>query len=188
MVRRTLNAERQSEGQSPQWLDSSRVNSIKYFHSGRGWGKLWPMLLRFPVMVAMKRMVGVASIASITVCSMAAEYDLIIRNGAVYDGSGNAPLVADVAIKGESIAAVGHLETVRAQREIDARGLAVAPGFINLLSWATESLIEDGRSQSDIRQGVTLEIFGEGWSLGPLNEKMKKEAVERQGDIKYEIK
>ncbi len=139
-------------------------------------------------MVVVQKMIGMASIASITVCSMAAEYDLIIRNGAVYDGSGNAPLVEDLAIKGDSIAAVGHLETVRAQREIDARGLAVAPGFINLLSWATESLIEDGRSQSDIRQGVTLEIFGEGESMGPLNAAMKKDMLEAQGDIKFPIR
>ena len=146
------------------------------------------MRLRFPVVVVVQKMIGMASIASITVCSMAAEYDLIIRNGAVYDGSGNAPLVEDLAIKGDSIAAVGHLETVRAQREIDARGLAVAPGFINLLSWATESLIEDGRSQSDIRQGVTLEIFGEGESMGPLNAAMKKDMLEAQGDIKFPIR
>ncbi len=119
---------------------------------------------------------------------MAAQYDLIIRNGAVYDGSGNAPLVEDVALKGDSIAAIGHLETARGQKEVDARGLAVAPGFINMLSWATESLIEDGRSQSDIRQGITLEIFGEGESMGPLNSAMKKDMVESQGDLKFAVR
>ncbi len=100
---------------------------------------------------------------------------------------GGTPFVADVGMVGDTIAAVGDLREARGRTEIDASGLAVAPGFINMLSWATESLIEDGRSQSDVRQGVTLEVFGEGWSMGPLNERMKKELVERQGDIKYEI-
>src|SRR5438105_6755497 len=136
----------------------------------------------------LRKCLFVASMALLTSGAMAAEYDLIIRNGTVYDGSGNAPLVEDVAFQGDAIAAIGHLETTRAQREIDARGLAVAPGFINMLSWATESLIEDGRSQSDIRQGVTLEIFGEGESMGPLNPAMKKDMVESQGDIKFPIK
>jgi N-acyl-D-amino-acid deacylase len=114
--------------------------------------------------------------------------DVIIRGGTIYDGSGSPPYVGDVAIQGDSIAAVGpRLEDGGGQIEIDATGLAVAPGFINMLSWATESLIEDGRSQSDIRQGVTLEIFGEGRSMGPLNEAMKREAVERQADIHYPI-
>jgi N-acyl-D-amino-acid deacylase len=115
------------------------------------------------------------------------EYDVVIRNGTIYDGSGTAPITGDLAIRGDVIAAIGKLENVAARMEIDVRGLAVAPGFINMLSWATESLIEDGRSQSDIRQGVTLEIFGEGESMGPLNEKMKKDMVEQQADIKYDI-
>ncbi len=116
------------------------------------------------------------------------EYDILIRNGTIYDGSGSPPFIGDVAINGDSVAAVGSLKHAHGRTEVDAGGLAVAPGFINMLSWATESLIEDGRSQSDIRQGVTLEVFGEGWSMGPLNETMKKEEVERQGDIKYDIK
>jgi N-acyl-D-amino-acid deacylase len=115
-------------------------------------------------------------------------YDLAIRNGTLYDGSGKAPVVGDVAINGDSIAAIGKLDQAQGRAEIDAKGLAVAPGFINMLSWATESLIEDGRSQSDIRQGVTLEIFGEGESMGPLNETMKKAMVEQQGDIKFDIR
>ena len=115
-------------------------------------------------------------------------YDVIIRNGTIYDGSGKRPFTGDVAIRGDRIAAIGTLKNVRGRTEIDATGLAVAPGFINMLSWATESLIQDGRSQSDLRQGVTLEVFGEGWSMGPLSEAMKKEVVERQGDIKYEIR
>lgn len=114
-------------------------------------------------------------------------YDLIIRNGTIYDGSGGQPYIGDVAITGDKIAAVGRLIDATAKRELDAKGLAVAPGFINMLSWATESLIHDGRSQGDIRQGVTLEIMGEGESMGPLNEKMKQETREAQGDIKYDI-
>ncbi len=115
------------------------------------------------------------------------DYDVIVRGGTVYDGSGDAPTVADVAISGDTVAAIGALGGVRGRIEIDASGMAVAPGFINMLSWATQSLIEDGRSQSDIRQGVTLEVFGEGLSMGPLNERMKELALERQGDIRYEI-
>ena len=118
----------------------------------------------------------------------AAQFDFLIRNGTIYDGSGKASVVGDVAINRDSIAAVGKLDNARGKMEIDAKGLAVAPGFINMLSWATESLIEDGRSQSDIRQGVTLEIMGEGESMGPLNKAMKKEMAERQGDIKYPVK
>jgi len=119
--------------------------------------------------------------------SSAADYDVILRRGTVYDGSGAAPVVADVGIRADTIAAIGDLSAARATREIDARGLAVAPGFINMLSWATESLIHDGRGQSDIRQGVTLEVFGEGTSMGPLNDEMKRTTAEEQGDIKYPI-
>jgi N-acyl-D-aspartate/D-glutamate deacylase len=113
-------------------------------------------------------------------------YDAVITSGTVYDGSGGAPYVGDVAIKGDHIEAIGTLEP-DANRVIDARGLAVAPGFINMLSWATESLIEDGRSQSDIRQGVTLEVMGEGSSMGPLNEAMKRDMLKSEGDIKFNI-
>jgi N-acyl-D-amino-acid deacylase len=115
------------------------------------------------------------------------EYDAIIRGGTIYDGSGGAPFVADVGIIGDSIATIGDLASAEAPVTIDATGRAVAPGFINMLSWATESLIEDGRSQSDIRQGVTLEIFGEGSSMGPLNDAMKELDRAQQGDIKYDI-
>ncbi|MEX2116710.1 MAG: D-aminoacylase [Bacteroidota bacterium] len=120
-------------------------------------------------------------------CSDRPEYDVVIRNGTVYDGSGTQAIKADVGIVGDTIKAIGALNGARGALEIDADGMAVAPGFINMLSWATVSLIEDGRSQSDIRQGVTLEVFGEGWSMGPLNEKMKKEEQESQGDIKYDV-
>jgi N-acyl-D-amino-acid deacylase len=117
---------------------------------------------------------------------MHAAHDVVIRGGTVYDGTGGAPYDGDVAISGDRIAAVGAVRE-RGSVEIDARGLAVSPGFINMLSWATTSLIADGRSQSDIRQGVTLEVFGEGWSLGPVNETMRREQTEQQGDIKYDI-
>lgn len=114
-------------------------------------------------------------------------YDIVIRNGMIYDGSGSNPVKGDVAIQGQKIAAIGDLSAAKGRQEVDAKGMAVAPGFINMLSWAVDTLIEDGRSQSDIRQGVTLEVFGEGASMGPLNDAMKKEAVEAQGDIKYKI-
>lgn len=114
-------------------------------------------------------------------------YDLIVRGGTIYDGSGGAPYVGDVAVAGDRIAALGDLGKASAKRTVDAKGLAVAPGFINMLSWATESLLVDGRAQSDIRQGVTLEVMGEGGSMGPLNDAMKKEGVEQQGDLKYDI-
>lgn len=115
------------------------------------------------------------------------EYDKIIRNGVIYDGNGGEPYKGDIGIKGDSIAFIGDLSGVSAQFSIDAKGMAVAPGFINMLSWATESLIEDGRSQSDIRQGVTLEVMGEGWSMGPLNATQKEREQNSQGDIKYKI-
>jgi N-acyl-D-amino-acid deacylase len=121
-------------------------------------------------------------------CAEPTRYDVVIRNGTVYDGSGEAPFVADVAVSGDRIAAIGPLGASAAgDLEVDATGLAVAPGFINMLSWATDSLIEDGLAQSDIRQGVTLEVFGEGWSMGPLTEPMKQEWERRQSDIVYPI-
>jgi N-acyl-D-amino-acid deacylase len=117
-----------------------------------------------------------------------ADYDIILRGGTVYDGSGQPPVVADVAIQGDRIAAIGDLAKKTATQEIEVKGQAVAPGFINMLSWAVSSLIEDGKSQSDIRQGVTLEVFGEGESWGPWNAAMKRDAKENQGDIRYAIK
>lgn len=113
-------------------------------------------------------------------------FDLIIAGGSVYDGSGGEPVAADVAIRNDRIAAIGaNLGT--ADQIINATGKAVAPGFINMLSWANESLIEDGRSLGDIRQGVTLEVFGEGWSMGPLNEDMKADMLAQQGDIRFDV-
>jgi N-acyl-D-amino-acid deacylase len=120
-------------------------------------------------------------------CAGPAAYDVILRNGTIYDGSGGAPYGGDVAIRGDAIAAVGRLGEAGGAREIDVGGLAVAPGFINMMSWANESLIEDGRSQSDLRQGVTLEVMGEGSSMGPLDEEMRRRMVERQADVRYDI-
>ncbi len=131
--------------------------------------------------------IACAACASPDPAEQAPAFDAIIRNGTVYDGSGNPGRVVDVAIKGDRIASIGSLGTASARVTIDATNLAVAPGFINMLSWATESLLVDGRSQSDIRQGVTLEIFGEGSSMGPLNDRIKARLVEEMGDIKYEI-
>src|SRR4051794_23692612 len=120
-------------------------------------------------------------------CASGANYDILLRHGTIYDGSGRPAVTADLAIRGDSIAAIGDLGKDKAKLDVDATGLAVAPGFINMLSWATESLLQDGRSQSGIRQGVTMEIFGEGSSMGPLNDKMKKEMREQQGDLKFAV-
>jgi N-acyl-D-amino-acid deacylase len=120
-------------------------------------------------------------------CSTRYDYDVIIRGGVIYDGSGGAAFVGDLGVRGDSIVAVGPSLAGTSREEIHAGGLAVAPGFINMLSWANESLLEDGRSQSDIRQGITLEVFGEGWSMGPLTPSMKQEMKEEQGDIRYEV-
>lgn len=126
---------------------------------------------------------------AISACSPAPQenYDLIISGGTVYDGEGGPGVIADVGVKGDRVAAVGDLHKARATETVDASGMAVAPGFINTLSWAVESLIEDGRGLSDLRQGVTLEVFGEGVSMGPLNGAMKQETQESQGDIKYDV-
>src|SRR5882762_1928826 len=117
-----------------------------------------------------------------------APFDVIIKGGTVYDGTGGEGHVADVAIRGDRIVGVGDFAKASAKKTIDVRGLAVAPGFINMLSWSNESLIRDGRSQSEIRQGVTTEIMGEGESMGPLNDRMKTRLVREQTDIKFEIK
>jgi N-acyl-D-amino-acid deacylase len=115
------------------------------------------------------------------------EFDVLIKGGTVYDGTGTEPVRADVGVRGDRIVTIGDLGTARGKTVIDAKGLAVSPGFINMLSWSTESLIVDGRSQSELRQGVTTEIMGEGGSMGPLNDEIKKRIVREQGDIKYPI-
>ena len=114
-------------------------------------------------------------------------FDVVIRRGIVYDGGGGPGRRTDVALAGDRIAAIGDLSSVTSRTTVDASNLAVAPGFINMLSWATESLLVDGRSQGDIRQGVTTEIFGEGVSMGPLSLVMKDRMRAAQGDLKFEI-
>ncbi len=114
-------------------------------------------------------------------------HDLVVRGGTILDGSGSEGYVGDVVVDGDRIVYVGKPRGDTAHTVIEATGKAVTPGFINMLSWAVESLIVDGRGQSDLRQGVTLEVFGEGDSLGPLNPEMKRLAKERQTDIRYDI-
>jgi len=121
-------------------------------------------------------------------CSGPDTYDIIIRNGSIADGSGFPAYMGDIGIMSDTIAAIGNLGKARGKTEIDASGMTVAPGFVNMLSWSVESLIEDGRSMGDIVQGVTLEVLGEGDSWGPWNEEMKREMKASQGDIKYDIK
>ena len=138
---------------------------------------------RFGQIVAVAVLAGSILVA----CSKPTSYDLILRGGTIVDGSGESAYVGDVAINGDAIAALGDLGDAVSENEIDVSGLAVAPGFTNMLSWSTESLIEDGRSQSEIRQGVTLQVFGEGFSMGPLNDEGKAVLLAQQGDVKYDI-
>lgn len=114
-------------------------------------------------------------------------YDLVIRNAAIYDGSGNPPFSGDIAVNADTIAAVGDLSEAAGKSEIDAKGQALSPGFVNMLSWATESLIADSRGMSDIKQGITLEVMGEGFSMGPLNDQMKVQMANDQGDVKFDV-
>src|SRR4051812_47618619 len=114
-------------------------------------------------------------------------FDLVIRGGEVHDGSGTDPVRADVGVRGDAIVAIGDLAKAKTTATLDADGLAVAPGFINMLSWSNESLLADGRGQSEIRQGVTTEVMGEGWSMGPANDAVKKRMLADQIDIKYAI-
>ncbi|MDB5429148.1 MAG: aminoacylase [Caulobacter sp.] len=130
---------------------------------------------------------ALAAVVGATAASAVPNHDLIIRGGTIYDGSGAKPFVGDVTVDGERISYVGRHAPGHGKTEIDAKGRAVSPGFVNMLSWATDSLIADGRGQSDLRQGVTLEVMGEGSSMGPLNDAMKAEGRAQQGDIKYDI-
>jgi N-acyl-D-amino-acid deacylase len=135
----------------------------------------------------MRRPAALVCVALLLGCGPTPDVDVVLRGGTIYDGSGAEGVTGDVALRGDSIVAVGDIGALRGATEIDVRGLAVAPGFINMLSWATESLLEDGTAQSDIRQGVTLEVFGEGESMGPLTEGMKADMLRFQGDIRFEI-
>ena len=120
-------------------------------------------------------------------CPDKPDYDLVVRGGTIYDGSGQPGYVGDVSVEGDRIAYVGPHAPGKAQREIDAGGRAVTPGFINMLSWSNESLLIDGRGQGELRQGVTLEVMGEGESMGPLSPAMKQDLVAQQGDLKYPV-
>jgi N-acyl-D-amino-acid deacylase len=135
----------------------------------------------------MKLPLALVLVLSACASAPADEFDLVLRNGTIVDGNGGKPYVGDVAVRGDRIVAVGRVEG-RGRTEIDATGRAVAPGFINMLSWAVDSLIVDPRGLADLRQGVTLEVFGEGESMGPLNEKMKRQMLEQQGDLKFDIR
>jgi N-acyl-D-amino-acid deacylase len=128
-----------------------------------------------------------AATAGITAIQRPESFDVILRNGTVYDGTGAAGRKTDVGLRGDRVAAVGDLSRAVAQTAIDATGLAIAPGFINMLSWSTESLLADGRSQGEVRQGVTTQIMGEGDSMGPLTPEMKQRRIESQGDFKFPI-
>lgn len=119
-------------------------------------------------------------------CKQSVQYDVVIRNGTIYDGNGGQPINGDIGINADTIAFIGDLSNANAKTEVDARGMAVAPGFVNMMGHSEESLFQDGRGQSDVRQGVTTEIFTE-FSMGPLNAKMKEQAVKNQGDIKYPV-
>jgi len=130
---------------------------------------------------------AVLSLLALGGCGPAVQYDVVIKNGTVYDGTGGEPYAADIALTGDKIAAIGKIDAAAGKKVLDATGLAVAPGFINMMCWSNESLIADGRSQSEIRQGVTTEILGEGNSMGPLSPEMKKLMKSTQGDIKYDI-
>jgi len=120
-------------------------------------------------------------------CDRPQTVDVVLRGGTIYDGSGTAPVVGDIALLGDSIVAVGDIGTMRGTTEVNATGLAVAPGFINMLSWGTESLLYDGRGLSDVMQGVTLEVFGEGSSMGPITDTMRREMIAEQGDITFDV-
>ncbi|HRH43668.1 MAG TPA: D-aminoacylase [Pyrinomonadaceae bacterium] len=119
--------------------------------------------------------------------SFAQEFDVIIKNGTIYDGSGGKPFKADVGINGDKVTTIGNLSKAKAKTVVDANGLAVAPGFINMLSWSTESLIADPRSMGELKQGITTQIMGEGESMGPWNDRLKKLMTDSQGDFKFKI-
>ncbi|MES2002699.1 MAG: D-aminoacylase [Pseudomonadota bacterium] len=154
--------------------------------------KLWPIAVSVPALLS-----GCATlpppptiapiVAEVPAPAPVASFDVLIRGGTIYDGSGGAAYVGDVGISGDRIIYVGPSQAATAARVVDARGMAVAPGFINMLSWSTESLMVDPRGQSELRQGITIEVMGEGWSMGPLTDEMKLLAVKQQGDVKFPI-
>ncbi len=144
----------------------------------------WWLLLTAPLCLLPE---GIESAAAPLAPLPAESFDVIVRGGMIYDGSGRAPQRADLGLRGDRIAVIGNLGGAAAKTVIDAEGLAVTPGFINMLSWSNESLLADGRGQSEIRQGVTTQIMGEGWSMGPLNDAIRKRMKAEQADIKYDL-
>ena len=134
----------------------------------------------------MRKFAPLLCLVLLAACQSKVQYEKIIRNGMIYDGNGGQPFKGDIAINADTIAAIGELTNAVGKDEIDAKGMAVAPGFINMMGHSEDALIQDGKSQGDIRQGVTTEIFGE-FSMGPLNPTMKKQMQEGQTDIKYEV-
>ncbi len=143
--------------------------------------------MRTPTRVPRLALQIVVCVIALAGCERAVEVDLVLRGGTIYDGSGQPGAVGDVAINGDTIVAAGDVGALKGAREIDVTGLAVAPGFINMLSWGVESLLHDGRGLSDVMQGVTLEVFGEGVSMGPLNPAMRAEMIAEQGDIRFDV-
>src|SRR6185295_10097904 len=140
-----------------------------------------------PIMNNMRKVLSLTLILSLTVVAYGQQqFDVIIRGGTVYDGTGRAPVKTDIGIRGDRIAVVGNLSRATAPTIVDANGLAVAPGFINMLSHSETSWFEDGRSLSELRQGVTTQIFGES-SMGPLSDEMKQRRTASQGDLKFKI-
>jgi N-acyl-D-amino-acid deacylase len=130
-------------------------------------------------------MILLMCLSATAACAQA--YDVIIKGGMVYDGSGGKPVRTDIGIKGDKIFKIGDLSGAKATSMVDASGMAIAPGFINMLSWSTESLIIDPRSLGELKQGVTTQIMGEGNSMGPLNDRTKKLMKDEQGDLKYDV-
>src|SRR5436189_2684814 len=150
--------------------------------------------MSFSNLLTMSAFIGLSMLSSLFAAESSApsqtatDFDIIIKGGTVYDGTGAEPKHVDVTIRGDRIAGVGDFKTAKAKTIIDATGLAVAPGFINMLSWSNESLIQDGRSQSEIRQGGTYEIKGESETIGTVNDRIREHMLREQSDIKYEIK
>jgi N-acyl-D-amino-acid deacylase len=159
------------------------IAEICSMHRPQGAARRWPSFLSVLLLLSLNPSPGPGAEPA----TAAETFDVVIRGGTVYDGSGKAPRRADVGIKGDRIAAVGELAGATARTVVEARGLAVTPGFINMLSWCNDSLLVDARGQSEVRQGVTTQILGEGWSWGPVNDAIKKRMKAEQTDIKYEI-
>lgn len=136
-----------------------------------------------------KQLLIIFSFALLIACQRSPNeaYDMLIDNALIYDGSGEAAFEGRIAINDDTIAAIGQLKEAEGRHVLDAKGMAVCPGFINMLSWATTSLLHDGRAMSDLKQGVTLEVMGEGTSMGPLSATMKKRMQNSQGDFKFDV-